>query len=216
MICGLSNNIYDCFTSVGGIKNIYLCEKENFFVTASTYSFDTIDGVSIVNDAITGLTVQNSFLYQFETNFDFVDTNEDESNGENYYSVVQTINFDFTKMEYTKRLRLNELKTSRLIAITEDNNGTFFLWGEDTGLKLQSAKSRSGRAGTDFNGYSFVLEGVQKRLARQMFITTSMLTPFLYPTSVSSCSAYAALTWGDTGPIDYFDELQNCLYSDFL
>lgn len=143
----------DCRDSQGGVEYIYIGN------TAST-GFTASNGV--ISD-ITGLTA--SSWYKFEVpkqTSSFTETiTVSEENGTVFYD--QQVSVVFTKLSAEKRNQIALLaKNRKLVVVVKDGNGTFWSVGIGRGAHLLSGTSQTGTAYGDLNGYSLVIQGLEK------------------------------------------------------
>lgn len=143
----------DCRDSQGGIEYIYIANAPLAGFTAS-------NGVVT---AITGLTA--SGFYKFEVpkqTSSFTETiTVSEENGTVFYD--QQVSVVFTKLSAEKRNQIALLaKNRKLVVVVKDGNGAFWSVGIGRGAHLLSGTSATGTAYGDLNGYSLVIQGLEK------------------------------------------------------
>jgi hypothetical protein len=150
-----------CDNNIGGIKRLFLTEKEN--VTSVTLGSPT--------DEITAFTMAGSpaaEFYQFEFNKNTSSYTEeltsDQATGRDLYT--QTINLVLNRREKTKRDTLLLLaKRKDLVAIIEDNNGIYWYFGEQYGINVTTNSGGSGVAKSDANQYVITFVGEESEPA---------------------------------------------------
>jgi hypothetical protein len=143
----------DCRDSQGGIEYIYIGN------TAST-GFTATDGLIT---AITGLTASNFFKFEVpKQTSSFTETiTLSEENGTVFYD--QQVSVVFTKLSAEKRNQIALLaKNRKLVVVLKDGNGTFWSVGIGRGAHLLSGTNQTGQAYGDLNGYSLVIQGLEK------------------------------------------------------
>lgn len=143
----------DCRDSQGGVEYIYIGN------TAST-GFTASNGVIT---AITGLTASSWFKFEVpKQTSSFTETiTVSEENGTVFYD--QQVSVVFTKLSAEKRNQIALLaKNRKLVVVVKDGNGTFWSVGIGRGAHLLSGTSQTGTAYGDLNGYSLVIQGLEK------------------------------------------------------
>lgn len=151
----LSGIAYDCSSNMGGIKRVMIANKDD--VTAMTISSDIIT-------AITMASSKKFYEFYFRQNTSSM-TSTWQVNNENGTTYVQTLlAMVFNRMDTTKRASIMALALAEVVAIVEDNNGTFWFLGYDEPLVLNAGDGPTGTARTDRNGYSITLEDNSKAL----------------------------------------------------
>lgn len=142
-----------CDNNVGGIKKLYLTEKENVtsFTLASPGNY--IDDFTMDGSAV---------FYEFEFNKNtstFTEvTTMDPTNGTEL--CTQTITLFLTRREKAKRDKLLLLgKFKELVCIIKDSNDIYWYFGETGGVMLTEKNSETGTAKTDKNGYTLTFVG---------------------------------------------------------
>jgi hypothetical protein len=73
-------------------------------------------------------------------------------NGTSYFD--QTATYVLNKMEQVKRNEVKMIARAKMTVIVEDNNGKYWLMGQQNGVRLVSSESGTGAALGDRNGYS--------------------------------------------------------------
>jgi hypothetical protein len=143
----------DCRDSQGGVEYIYIGN------TAST-GFTETNGVIT---AITGLTASNFLRFEVpKQTSSFTETiTVSEENGSVFYD--QQVSVVFTKLTAEKRNQIALLaKNRKLVVVVKDGNGAFWSVGIGRGAHLLSGTSQTGQAYGDLNGYSLVIQGLEK------------------------------------------------------
>jgi iron only hydrogenase large subunit-like protein len=174
--CFTSSNICKgCRDAVGGIKAAYVVAG---CVTGTTENADQ----EILTVGATGGTV---YQFQVEKNTsNFVETIQ--ASLENGTVVVnQIVNLVFLKLQQSTRNQIKLLaQNTNLKVFVETNEGDIFYLGEDFGLALQTSTAETGTAFADRYGYTVVLEGFEKYMAKKL---AGSLSNTLVGLSLSSC-----------------------------
>lgn len=163
----------DCLSSTGGVKRYWLTPY-------CSYSGSTADA----DGKITGFT-NNGNLTWFEykspaeTSFWTDIPTPTKENGTLFFT--PTINVKVTRFNQDIRNQMLLLAKGYVVAIAENNDGTYTLLGEENGLGLESAESGSGTAFSDSIGATFVLSGKQKEPADE--VDSTAITSLVISTS---------------------------------
>ena len=154
MSCNLAQGItFGCRDNAGGVNRVWITDYEN--VTSV---------VKNTGDTITSITGTGVF-YEFQlirTTSEMTETiNASLENGTVFYT--QELTMFFAKLEQYKRNILKTLAQSfRLAVIFEDNNGAFFLFGEEYGMFVSAGSSVTGLALGDRQGYNLTLQALEQ------------------------------------------------------
>lgn len=152
--------LQDCNNNTAGIKRLWLGRLcDNGIVDSSPAGYKEI----------TSTAAATMFKFEFRKNTSTAGEvlTGDEANGTQFYT--QTVTLKLNRREKTKRDKL--LLMSRytdLIAIVEDMNGLFWLYGEENGLVISAMEAPSGTAKTDHNGYMITITGEEQVPASEM------------------------------------------------
>ena len=167
MACNLINNGYEigCRDSIGGIKKIFIANFDKNGVYSKTNG-------QIVSFA-TGTTPQEVY-YEFEQVMEsasFAQTGTfSTENGTIFYD--QQLTLMFRKQDNDLRNHLIALSQGHLSVIIQDQNGAFWLLGEENGVYAISADVQSGKAFGDMNGVTIVLQGKERGAATSINAAT--------------------------------------------
>lgn len=151
-----------CLGNQGGIRKIYITDFCN--VTSIT--------LASPSQEISAITMAASTLfYEFAFNKNTSTWTEvltgDQANGSQVYT--QTVTLKLARREKTKRDTLALLAGFKELAIiVQDNNGLYWLLGENNGVVLTESNSENGTAATDFNGYTLTLIGEEPVAANEV------------------------------------------------
>lgn len=152
MACAISAGYtIDCRENVGGVKAIYIAEFGNITVNE-------------VSGLVTGITkVTGKRFYKFEVPRATANTSSNATASEENGSLFFThqVVFPLNKRDATTRNIITTLAKAKIVAVTEDNDGKFRMFGKGQGLYLASTEAGSGTAMADRNGYNITLTGMQ-------------------------------------------------------
>lgn len=154
MACALTSGYsLDCRDSAGGIKSVLFIEIDNVSGVTSA------DGVATV---ISKANNRRFYKYNLqrataEASEDFQDSAE---NGTSFHA--QSLNIVLNKMQAATRNEIVLLAANRLLAVIEDRNGKYWLYGKENGLQRAGGKSGTGKAFGDRNGYELTFTGEEK------------------------------------------------------
>lgn len=140
----------DCKDSVGGIKSIHLI---SFAATGFTIASGEVTDTTVVSG--------NVYTYELPKGVGSMTTTENNSveNGTifNQTDVVGRLR----KLSTAKRNELKLLSKSRVFCIVLDNNGNYYLVGNEYGCDVTAKTSTTGTAMGDLNGYDFTLSAIE-------------------------------------------------------
>lgn len=157
----LSGLVHDCLPSMGGIKAVYLANKED------------ISALTVTTNKITGITMADAakfHKYEFQRRTGSLSSNY-QVNADNGTKFVQSdLVLVFNRMETTKRVEISALAAGELVAIVEDNNGVFHYLGKDNPLELSAGDGLTGTALADRNGYSVTLQDESLELPYEVLV----------------------------------------------
>lgn len=142
-----------CSGSLGGVKRIWVANYQSGAATVGKGSGDT---ASI--DVITGFTVGVKFLeipVRKNTSSYSSEVQVNETNGN---TVQTTLNIVLPKMEASKRMFVNALLMTDVMAVVEDANGKKVFLGYDNPVTISAGTGETGTAKTDTNAYSISIQ----------------------------------------------------------
>ena len=146
----LSGLTRDCSNSMGGVKEVYIANRDDVDIAGSTIASDIITVIAMVGAA---KFKQYSFKPQTA---ELVST--PQVNSENGVAFIQSVlTLQFAKMDTTKRLEINALALGELCIIVVDNNGKKWFLGYDNPVTATGGDSGTGKAFTDANRYGIQL-----------------------------------------------------------
>lgn len=201
MSCLFTHSITNCDYNNAGLKEVYLTNKSSI----SAYTYNS-------SDVITSVTLHSGhYFYQFDSTEAFIDFTGNLSDSNNGFFNSQTINLQFHTLEWEKRLKLEKLLTSSIVIFALDNNDNLFCLGEKNGLIVDSINEKSGRRGSDYNGYEIVLRGSEETLTKEA--NSSVYYAIIANVNGLDCSQYSATTWGSE--VVDFNLIGECYFSEF-
>ena len=146
----LSGLTRDCANSMGGVKEVYIANRDDVDIAAFTISSDIITAIAMVS---TAKFKKYSFRPQTA---ELVCT--PQVNNENGVAFIQSVlTLQFAKMDTTKRLEINALALGELCIVVVDNNGKMWFLGYDNPVTATGGDSGTGKAFTDANRYGIQL-----------------------------------------------------------
>lgn len=145
----LSGLVNDCATSMGGIAEAYIANRED------------VKAVTVSDDKITAITMADSakfkrYYFRPQTGSFTSTLNVNPQNGVNYVST--DIVLQFTRMETTKRVEIAALSVNDLVLIVKDANGVYWYFGYDNPVNASAGDGQSGTARDDGNRYQITLQ----------------------------------------------------------
>lgn len=158
-------------STIGGVSRLYLINRESVVGFTADTDPDSHAYIAVSVDSTANTT---SRFHQFEfldntLNATFENTLEDS--GTNF--VTSKIGGFIPRQEKLKASKLQKaIKSCKLIAIVQNNQGEAFVYGYDERLKKSAAlrAAANGESGADLkdkNGYDFKLEGRGSDIPRQ-------------------------------------------------
>lgn len=138
-----------CEANLAGIKRAWMGYADDYEFSVANDSAHTL-----TISAATGATL-HEYVFNKQTGSITSELTKDEANGTNMYT--NTITLQFTRMEQSKHLEIEALAKEHLVAVVEDNNGEYHLFGVDGYVSLDTDTTQSGQAYEDLNGYQLSL-----------------------------------------------------------
>ena len=154
MSCNLAAGItLGCRDNAGGVNRVWITDYEN--VTGITQNSGS---------TITAISGTGTF-YSFElirTTSEMTETiNASLENGTVFYT--QELTMFFAKLEQYKRNIIKTLAQSfRLAVVFEDNNGSYFLLGQEYGMFVSAGSNVTGLSLGDRQGYNLTLQALEQ------------------------------------------------------
>lgn len=160
MACALTTGYsLDCRDSAGGVKSVYFIEIDN--VSGTTSASGTISAIAKANNRV--FYKYNLQRATAEAMEEYQDSSE---NGTTY--VNQTLSIVLNKMQAATRNEIALLAQNRLLAVIEDRNGKYWLYGKENGLQRSGGKAGTGKAFGDRNGYELTFTGEEGTTAMEV------------------------------------------------
>lgn len=85
----------------------------------------------------------------------------------------------FNNMQAATRNIIATMSQATLIAVIEDRNGKYWLYGKESGLTRSGGSAATGTAGADRNGYEVILIGEELEMALE--VSSSVITTIETP-----------------------------------
>jgi hypothetical protein len=166
MACNLATSIsLDCRSNLGGVASVFLGSTTGYDITLLGESNGSITGFSFgsgatVVSSVSGLTTAP--MYEFQQPRQAANLTEtgtfDEANGIAFYETSLTIVIN--KLQASHLNALNILgKNTKLAVVVKDNNGNYFLVGNETGAIVSASTANTGTAFGDANQITITFQG---------------------------------------------------------
>ena len=154
----------DCKSAVGGIKSIRLIQFDLLGTVAPTASAEaTITGITPVSS-------EKFWLWEFreETGNFTEDQKVNSVAGLTHYEQTLTIRLD--PVNQSRKAVLYRAGLKNVAIIIEDNNGKYWLMGEQIGAKItDTSQANSGTAfGDDATGFTVTFKAMEPLFAREV------------------------------------------------
>lgn len=155
---------------MGGVKSIYLANFEN------------VSGVTSASGIVTAIAkAGGGRFYKFNlvraTASAIEEFTDDNATGIHFNA--QTVTMIFNKMQAATRNIIATMAQATLIAVIEDRNGKYWLYGKESGLTRSGGSAATGTAGADRNGYEVILIGEELEMALE--VSSSVITTIETP-----------------------------------
>lgn len=158
MACDISlGRLKPCKDSVGGIKNIYFVNYDDF----GTISYNVTD--TDVIDSLDGGGTATPSAYKYDVHFSSSFTQNIQSSTENGTTAFEQV------LEVTlPRLTKEDHKEIKMLAwghphiLIEDQNGNIFVAGLENGMEVTGGTIVTGMAMGDLSGYTLTFTGMEK------------------------------------------------------
>ena len=137
----------DCASSMGGITEVFLANKED------------VQDVTVTEEMISAIEAQGKFhKFQFPKNTGSMSSNYtiDPTTGVRF--VTTDLLMVFNRMDTQKRVAIKALTENELVGIVKDANGKYWYLGYDEPLTATAGDGLTGTARADRNGYSITLQ----------------------------------------------------------
>jgi hypothetical protein len=148
-----------CRDNTGGIQKALV----------NSFSADTVTWSTDAAGVITGQTGAGTY-YTFQQRNETGSFNQtgqhSPENGTNFWE--QNVELVFHKYEASSRNLLYSLALNELSVIVQDQNGKYFLVGQQNGANLIASEAGSGKAYGDMNGSTVTIQGKEPIPAREI------------------------------------------------
>lgn len=144
----LAGLVRDCAANVGGIKAVYIANK------------DDVSGVTLTSDVITAISMEGGAKfkgYYFKRGQASMTSTPAFNDAGDYAGEDTVLSLSFMRQDATKRLEMAALSVGELAVIVLDNNGNYWYLGYDNPVLRTGGDSASGAAATDTNAYGLEL-----------------------------------------------------------
>lgn len=158
----------DCNGSLGGLTDLLIATRDSI-----AKGEDGLLEITVASGIITAISRTSGscfYRYAFRKGMaSFTSTRNINDNGGNY--VASEIVASFTRMETAKRLEMEALSLSDLVAIGRDRNGKYWFFGLDEAVTSSAGSAQSGQGADDMNGYSITLSDISKEYPLEVSAT---------------------------------------------
>lgn len=180
MPCNLASGVsLDCRTNLGGIASVYIGSTTGNDITllgesASENSITgfTFGSVPTTVSSVADLTVAP--MYEFQQPRQAANLTEagnfDEANGVAFYESTLTIVVNKLQADNLETLDILGQNT-KLAVVVKDNNGNYFMVGNETGAIVTASTSDTGTAFGDRNGITITMVGYSTQPLLELNIT---------------------------------------------
>lgn len=156
MACNISlGRLEGCKDSVGGLKAVYFINYSGALdVTATDEDITAINGTPA------------AFKYDLRGNSSFEQTiTSSRENGSTF--AEQTLTLSLKKQDASTHKEVKLLAYGRPHIVIEDNNGDYWVMGEEFGAELNSAVAATGAAMGDKSGYELTFSAMERSFAKK-------------------------------------------------
>lgn len=119
---------------------------------------------TIVSGVVTALALTSGKFWTYELEKETSSLTEtittNDVNGTVYYD--QELDFSIRKMQASISQEIRLLAQNRLMIISKDRNGKYWITGFNNGMEMQTSTGASGKAFGDMNGYSLKFKGKEE------------------------------------------------------
>lgn len=169
MACELASSVsLDCRSNLGGVASVYLGSTTGYDIDLGTITDGAITGFTFGVSgtsvtAVTGLTTAP--MYEFQQPRQAANLTEtgtfDEANGIAFYETSLTLVIN--KLQASHLNALDVLgKNTKLVAVVKDNNGSYFMVGNETGVIVTASTADTGTSFSDGNRITITLTGYSR------------------------------------------------------
>lgn len=153
----LSGLVRDCEANAGGVKALYIANKDD----VTEIELDTT-GAKI--DSVTMATGKKFKGFYFKPGQCTITLTGAVNEAGDYAGEDGVISVNFGRMDTTKRTQIHALSIAELVVIYTDNNGISWLLGYDNPVLRNGGESGTGTARTDHNHYGLELHSSDNAL----------------------------------------------------
>lgn len=155
--CALTQGyVQDCQNFFGGIKTVFVIEFPN--VTTLT----VVAGVVTVLTKATGKSFRKYDIHAHTAEAEDAGAVTKEAGTR---MTKQSVKFPINGLSAAMREEIDLLAQNRLMFVMLDNNGLYWLYGANFGMRLNTYTAKTGSKLSDRNGYELAFEGEEKFLA---------------------------------------------------
>ena len=155
----LSGLTLDCRDNVGGIEAVYIQGASGSIAASGTDGVIALTSISLDGTELAGLASLETYECVKQTgNLTETGTMSDENGTVFYTAVASTV---FNKVAGAKLAELQNLAiSSKLCVIVKDNNGKYWLVGNERGAVVSASTVETGTAFGDRNGMTIEFTGI--------------------------------------------------------
>lgn len=169
--CKLTSNItkINCTYALAGVRSVYLFNYD----PANTYTLGTNGEIETIILAGNAKAYKIDFV---ENTASFSDELAEGGNGGKYRT--HTLNFTLNEYDYTILNEGDALSLGTFTAVVVDKSSRPVILGRNNGLNATSFNYASGAADADANGWTVVMAGSEKEIAKLLkdeTVITSLL-----------------------------------------
>lgn len=166
----ISGIAVECGSNVGGVRVVAIRNRAD--IATITVTDGVVTAVTLEAEAADDAAV---LAFRDQTCQLSSEATIDDAAGTHFYT--NTLAFRFAKMSAAKRVSINALTHAETIAVVKDNNGEYWIVGNETPLRAASVTGTTGTAFSDANEYTPSLAAVSPELP--MTIAPAALATFL-------------------------------------
>ena len=173
--CGTLTSIsLDCRNNLGGVASVFIGSTTGYDIDLLGLADNSVSGFTFGSGStsvveVSGLTTSPMFEFQQPRQAaNFTETGTfDEANGVAFYESSLTIVVN--KLEADKLNALNVLgQNTKLVVVFKDNNGNYFMVGNETGAIVTASTGDTGTSFGDRNGLTITFTGYSRQPAVQV------------------------------------------------
>lgn len=157
----LSGLVRDCEANAGGVKALYIANKDDVSAIALDTTGAKIDSITM---ATSGSTTAKFKGFYFKPGQATVTLTGAVNEAGEYAGEDGVVTVNFGKMDTTKRTQMAALSVAELVVIYTDNNNISWLLGFDAPVLRNGGESTPGQQRTDHNHYGLELHSSDSQL----------------------------------------------------